>query len=461
MKKEMSALQASRPVIVTILIFLIFQSCQKKIEPSSEGVASGITGKDKTNSTAMLIGSAVATDWYKLQSRFFLGANPASNGTLNAEAFAYIGIALYEAVRPGIKNSVSLSTLLYQMPAMPDATNLGLDFTVTANAALATMVRKMYPWLSPANKSSVDSLENAYNNSVSLSKESEKFNRSQSFGRAIAQAVYDWSTTDNFNVGNTGYIVPVGPGLWVPTSAAPLPVNTFVSFSRPLLQEHGGNSFIVPPPISFSTAPSSGFYQMVKQVYEASTTPMLTTAQRNMALFWNDQGVNVGLTPQGHMMNVVTEAIEQTGVDLGTAAQAYAKAGIAIRDAQLVLFRSKYVYNLIRPISYIRTYIDPNYNTVIPTPNHPEYPSAHGYITSATVRAAAWVLGNNITVVDSTYKLRGAGYEPRTFSSLDAVGYESGISRLYAGIHYLPSINVGIDYGRMLGDRVGKLKLVN
>ena len=459
MKKEMSARQASHPIIVTFLIFLIFQSCQKKIEPNSEGMASGIAVKDKTNSTAMLIGSAVATDWYKLQSRFFLAANPASNGTLNAEAFAYIGIALYEAVRPGIKNSVSLSTLLYQMPAMPDAANLGLDFTVTANAALASMVRKMYPWLTPANKSSVDSLENAYNNSVSLSKESEKFNRSQSFGRAIAQAVYNWSTTDNFNVGNSGYIVPVGPGLWVPTSAAPLPVNPFVSFSRPLLQEHGGNSFIVPPPLAFSTAPSSEFYQMVKQVYDVSK--ILTTEQRNMALFWNDQGVGVGFTPQAHMMNVVTEAIEQTGADLGTAAQTYAKAGIAIRDAQLVLFRSKYVYNLIRPISYIRSYIDPTWNTVIPTPNHPEYPSAHGYITSATVRAAAWVLGNDITVVDSTYKFRGTGYEPRTFSSLDAVGYESGISRLYAGIHYLPSINVGIDYGRMLGDRVGRLKLVN
>jgi hypothetical protein len=180
-----------------------------------------------------------------------------------------------------------------------------------------------------------------------------------------------------------------------------------------------------------------------------------------MALFWNDVGVNVGLTPQAHMMNVVTEAIEQTGADLGTAAQAYAKAGIAIRDAQLVLFRSKYVYNLIRPVSYIRSYIDPTWNPIIPTPNHPEYPSAHGYITSATTRAAAWVLGNNITILDSSYKFRGVGYEPRTYTSLDAVGYESGISRLYAGIHYTPSIDVGIEHGRMLGDRVGKLKLVN
>jgi hypothetical protein len=153
-------------------------------------------------------------------------------------------------------------------------------------------------------------------------------------------------------------------------------------------------------------------------------------------------------------MNIVTQAIDQNNIDFGTAAQAYARAGIAIRDAHLVTFRSKYKYNLIRPVSYIRKLWEANWLPVIPTPLHPEYPSAHALITSATMRAAKWVLGN-VSVIDSSYMRFG----PRSFATLDKVGEESGGSRLFAGIHYTPSIDTGIVKGRKLGDRVGAVKL--
>ena len=58
----------------------------------------------------------VALNWYKLQLRFLLERN----SSLNAVYFGYIGIGLYESVRNETKNSISLSTKLNQMPAMPD-----------------------------------------------------------------------------------------------------------------------------------------------------------------------------------------------------------------------------------------------------------------------------------------------------------------------------------------------------
>src|SRR4051794_31855280 len=61
----------------------------------------------------------VATDWYKLQIRILLNANPATSNATNFDNFGYIGVGLYEAVRPGIPGSVSLSGKLQQMPAMP------------------------------------------------------------------------------------------------------------------------------------------------------------------------------------------------------------------------------------------------------------------------------------------------------------------------------------------------------
>ena len=62
----------------------------------------------------------VVYDWYKLIARIQLRTTPQPVVILNNRNFGYIGVGLYEAVRPGIKNSVSLSTKLYQMPAMPN-----------------------------------------------------------------------------------------------------------------------------------------------------------------------------------------------------------------------------------------------------------------------------------------------------------------------------------------------------
>ena len=445
--------------LLGVLLFasIFFNSCKK--ENSRTEQQAGLDGQrsNKTNSSLVNSSSAVATDWYKLQVRMMLNANPATNGALNAEAFAYIGIGLYESVRSGIKNSISFSSRLYQMPEMPQPDNNGYDLVVTANAALASLVRYMYPAaLINANKSSIDSLENSYNENVLLSMESAKFQRSQTYGRAIATAIYNWSKTDSYNVGNSGYVLPTTPvGVYIPTPPAfGTPILPFVSFSRPLLFEDG-TGVAPPPPFAYSELSSSDFYKMAKDLYDVSK--VLTKEQTDMALYWNDAGVGIGYTPQGHMMNVVTQAVEQTGVDLGVAAKAYAKAGIAIRESQLTCFRSKYEYLQMRPVSYIRKVIDPTWSPLITTPAHPEYPAAHAYVTGATLRAAASELGANVPVVDHTYDFRG--FEPRHFSSLDAVSDESGLSRRYGGIHYMPSIIVGWSEGRKLGMLVGSIKL--
>src|SRR5664279_3566291 len=83
----------------------------------------------------------IALDWYKLQLRILLERNSALNGVY----FGYIGIGLYESVRYGTINSVSLSTKLYGMPEMPaKENNNGYNWQESANAAMASMVRSFY-----------------------------------------------------------------------------------------------------------------------------------------------------------------------------------------------------------------------------------------------------------------------------------------------------------------------------
>ncbi len=156
-------------------------------------------------------------------------------------------------------------------------------------------------------------------------------------------------------------------------------------------------------------------------------------------------------------MAIVTEAIEQTSSNLGVAAETYAKAGIAERDGSIECFRSKYHYNLIRPVSYIQKLINPTWMSFIITPPFPEYPAAHAYVTGSVMQAVSEVLGHHVKVTDNAYVFRG--WAPRTFNTIFAAAEEAGISRLYGGIHYLESINEGLSLAKELGARVGTIKL--
>ncbi|MBC7828926.1 MAG: hypothetical protein H7122_14350, partial [Chitinophagaceae bacterium] len=151
----------------------------------------------KENGSAMNEKADVAVDWYKMQLGIIL-FNPASTPSSN-RSFSYTGISLYEAVRMGIPNSVSLSKRLNQMPEMPSPEkNKEYSVQTAANAAMASITRSLFTGANDANKISIDSLENAYNNRLKLTVSSSVFERSQTFGRKIALAVFEWSKSDKF-----------------------------------------------------------------------------------------------------------------------------------------------------------------------------------------------------------------------------------------------------------------------
>ncbi len=218
-------------------------------------------------------------------------------------------------------------------------------------------------------------------------------------------------------------------------------------------------------PHTYSTDPLSDFYQMAKEVYDVNA--VLTPDQKNTALFWVDQGNGIAYTPNGHDISLVIQVLEQSGASLALSAEAYAKAGIAQRDGSIVTFRSKYVNNLIRPVSYIRGVIEPvleplttpDWLSFIPTPPHPEYPAAHSGVTGSVMQAVAKVIGENVPVTDATYEFRG--FPARTFSNLFAAAEEAGISRLYGGIHYRISIEEGLNLAKVVGNNVGNISLRN
>ena len=194
---------------------------------------------------------------------------------------------------------------------------------------------------------------------------------------------------------------------------------------------------------------------MAKQVYDVSQT--LTAEQTAMALYWRDVP---GVTTPGHYVSILKQVLENDKPALDKAAIAYALGGIIANDAGISCWETKYHYNLVRPITYIRTVLGhATWNPLLTTPAHPEYSSAHAVISAATADAFTNVFGDNYSFTDHTYDY--LGYAPRQFNSFQAFGIDAGNSRLYAGIHYQPSIDIGLVQGRKIAQNIiSKLKFL-
>jgi hypothetical protein len=189
---------------------------------------------------------------------------------------------------------------------------------------------------------------------------------------------------------------------------------------------------------------------MVNDLYAASKN--LTQDQKNWALFWQDVP---GPTTPGHWMSITQQVIAQTHSRLDKASMAFALVGISLEDAVISVFKTKYTYNLIRPVSYIRkVFGDATWLPYIPTPAHPEYSAAHAVLSASAADALTWLYGNIGSFTDHTDDY--LGIPARSFNSFTAIATDAGNSRFYGGIHYQPSINTGLKQGRTVADNILK-----
>lgn len=438
---------------LSIFTIALFTSCQKDMN-----VDTGVTNVASNAKLESLQknGASVATDWYKLQLRMILNANPALSPLVVNRMFGYTGISLFEAARFEIPNSISLSGELNEMPEMPKPELFKkYSWVASANAALANITRDMFPVQSPANLASIDSLEKVYNDKLAASENADVLARSQTFGDSIASKIFAWAKTDLFNHIADPYTPPFGPGLWVPTPPAYAPAaGPYEGNCRTFLKTHEQTK-VLPLPFPYSENKNSAFYKMVYYNYRVSKS--LTNDQKNIALFWNDNGTGISYTPMGHNISIITQILIDTKANLAKAEEAYVKAGLAMQDATIICWRAKYQHNLVRPITYIQKNIDPTWSSLIITPPHPEYPAAHAFITSAVMQAMNNVFGYNYHFTDHTYDF--LSYPTRSYNSFEQAALECGMSRVYGGIHYLPSVDVAHVYGKLIGEQMALVRL--
>jgi hypothetical protein len=391
--------------------------------------------------------SDVIDKWLTLEIRLFRNGKGISNGAF-ARPFAYSGISAFESTDPGKDSWKYKYNGLSSLPVTDR--KAVYHWPSSVNASLAEFNRSFFTTVnsSAADIAAIDSLEKAIQATFDFLSPVIS-NHSIAFGRSVADAVFAWSQTDLYNENNAlTYTLPVGPAFWLPTPPAfAKPIGPFWGHDRPIIAGSGNNSQ-PPPPTPYSENPKSAFYKMANDLYTVSKN--LTTDQQNWALFWRDVP---GVTTPGHWMSIVQQVIRQTNSHLDKASMAFALVGICLTDANISVMESKYTYNLIRPVTYIRRVIgDTSFLPLIATPAHPEYSSAHAVVSSSAAEGLTALYGNIGTFTDHT----GAdlGLPARSFKSFRDIAVDAGNSRFYGGIHYLPSINTSLAQGRTVGGNV-------
>ena len=376
-----------------------------------------------------------------------------------SRAFGYTGVALYEALVPGMDGYRSLEGMLAGLGGVPAAgRKTAYHWPTVANATLGSILRDLFRTGRPEQLAAVDALESSFRDRFRPGLPPGVFGRSVRRGQEVAAAVFDWSEGDG---GHEGYLTnfppydaPVGPGYWVPTPPDFLPaLQPYWGMNR-CLAIPGGAACPPGDHPPFSEDPGSAFHAEAAEVYEAVNN--LTPEQEAIARFWSDDPGTTP-TPPGHSIAITTQTLRHDEASLAVAAEAYAKVGIAVCDAFIACWYQKYVYNLIRPVTYIRRLIDPDWAPVVVTPPFPEYTSGHSIQSGAAFQVLTDLFGDRYAFVDHTHDDRGL--DPRFFGSFLEAADEAAISRLYGGIHFNAAIVNGVTQGRCIGHHVSALPL--
>jgi len=177
-----------------------------------------------------------------------------------------------------------------------------------------------------------------------------------------------------------------------------------------------------------------------KEVYDVSQS--LTPEQSAIGFFWLDAGIQGG----GHWLSILAQVLAIEDANLDVAVLAYAKGGICINDATISSFKTKYNYNLLRPITYIRSVLQHStWNALFPTPGHPDYSSAHCVQSAAMALSLTSIFGDNYHFTDHTND--NIGMAAQEYQSFKDVAEQVALARVYAGIHTRLACDAGLAEG--------------
>ena len=317
-------------------------------------------------------------------------------------------------------------------------------------------------------------------------------------GKRAAAAILALKSNDGSEIPEptmgTGYVPSDQPGKWRqdPISQIPLALGAHWGDCKPFVLQTG-SQFRAPPFPALNSPEYAEAYNEVKRLGgDGVITPTQRTPEQTHAgIFWAYDGTPSLCAPPRLYNQLTVHIADQMGTDGIELARLLALVNVAMADAGIAIWESKFYYNIWRPITGIResdpgtgptglgdgnsaTVGDPTWtplgapasNLTGPnfTPPFPAYPSGHAGFGGAlfqTLRRFYETDDIAFTFVSDEFNGITRGNDghirpliPRSFSSLSQAEEENGQSRIYLGIHWKFDKTESIALGRRVGDYV-------
>lgn len=375
--------------------------------------------------------------------------------------YAYASLASYEAMRFQDTAAPSIAEKLNGFGAVPQPEKgKRYNYTLAATKAFFTVVHKVVFSLDTL-KDYEDGIYRHFNQAL----DDTVFQNSLALGDTIGKVILKRAAIDNYlqTRGMPKYLGSKDDGKWQTTppdyfdGAEPY-WGLIMPFSLDTSSQFRPSS-----PLSFNKDSTSFFYKMVKDVY--TTGINLTDSQRLIAQYWDDNPfvmehtghmmfANKKITPGGHWMGITAIACKKSNANAVETAQAYALTSIALMDAFISCWDTKYNYEYVRPVTLINKWFNIEWDPFLQTPAFPEYTSGHSTISAAAATVLTYMFGDQFAFHDNS----DSAYigMTRDFSSFKQAADEASISRFYGGIHYRPSLDTGLVCGAKVGANVLK-----
>jgi hypothetical protein len=316
----------------------------------------------------------------------------------------------------------------------------------------------------PAQQATAVAQVNAiYNTYISAIPPSAAKTAGIAIGAAAAAAIVALRSSDNATTLVT-YIPGTRPGDWQPTPN-PVPFDPpapsdFQPAAFPGWGDvttwviHAADQFAPNGPPALISPQYTRDYNEVKAIGVKNSVER-TAEQTSIARFWYEPSP----AAWSRIANVVADS---AGLDSWDRARLLALVNLAMADGFIGGFAAKYKFNFWRPVTAIRagdtdgnddTSADPTWDSLLNTPNIPDYTSTHSVLGGAASRVLRRFFGTDDVPFTSTSGVPFAGIT-RSFAGFSDAARENGESRIYAGIHFRSAVEEGIAQGEKIGQFV-------
>lgn len=383
---------------------------------------------------SILVSSVVRADavthWNRVAGDIIVEAGV---GPLPADrALAIVQTAVYEATN-AITQRYLVSDL--KLKSKPGA---------SVEAAIAAVNRATLVALAPSQQAAIDT---AYREALASLPDTSARTEGILIGEKAAAGILARRADDGADAGES-YRPHTSPGVYVPTLIPEAPHWLQI---KPWLMESPAQFRPGPPPPLESELWARDYNEV--KALGGKRSRHRTAVQTEIARFWEEV-----MPPIYH--GVVRSIAEAPGREITRNARLFAAATQASTDALIAVFDAKYHYGFWRPVTAIRngdidgndaTERDSSWVPFIDTPMHPEYPCAHCIVAGAVGAVLKAEIGADPVPLLTTSS-RAAGSVTRSWKNIDEVVQEVANARIYDGVHYRNSGEVGTAMGKRIAE---------